>query len=145
MSGRSIARLNSGGSFGAAPLEQHIGLGKSAQIVSLEIIWPGDPDHPQKFTNLAVNQAIAVKQGVQEYTRIERHTVRLGGGRRAAVAPMKRSHLSSLCARCAATAAERHPATAIILKIDRAHRSFVGFLPGDSRLHGGDGDAVLCP
>jgi hypothetical protein len=82
---RSIYRtVCSGGSFGAAPLEQHIGLGKSAQIVSLEIIWPGDPDHSQKFTNLAVNQAIAIKQGVEEYTRIVRHAVRLGGGQRAA-------------------------------------------------------------
>jgi hypothetical protein len=75
--------VNSGGSFGSAPLEQHIGLGKSAQIISLEIVWPGDPDNPQKFTNLAVNQAIAIKQGVQEYTRIVRHTVRLGGAGRA--------------------------------------------------------------
>jgi hypothetical protein len=81
---RSIYRtVNSGGSFGSAPLEQHIGLGKSAQIISLEIVWPGDPDNPQKFTNLAVNQAIAIKQGVQEYTRIVRHTVRLGGAGRA--------------------------------------------------------------
>ena len=81
---RSIYRtVNSGGSFGSAPLEQHIGLGKSAQIVSLEIVWPGDPDNPQEFTNLAVNQAIAIKQGVQEYTRIVRHTVRLGGAGRA--------------------------------------------------------------
>jgi hypothetical protein len=76
--------VSSGGSFGASPLEQHIGLGKSAQIVSLEIIWPGDPDHPQKFTNLAVNQAIAIKQGVPEYSRIERRAVRLGGARRPA-------------------------------------------------------------
>jgi tetratricopeptide (TPR) repeat protein len=80
---RAVYRtVNSGGSFGASPLEQHIGLGKSAQIVSLEIIWPGDPDHPQKFTNLAVNQAIAIKQGAAEYSKIERHAVRLGGGKR---------------------------------------------------------------
>src|SRR5262245_59319237 len=39
---RSIYRLvGSGGSFGASPLEQHIGLGKSARIVDLEIWWPG--------------------------------------------------------------------------------------------------------
>ena len=80
---RSIYRtVSSGGSFGASPLEQHIGLGKSARVVSLEIIWPGDPDHPQKFTNLAVNQAIAIKEGSLEYTRIARHPVRLGGARR---------------------------------------------------------------
>ena len=39
---RSIYRsVGSGGSFGASPLEQHIGLGKSARIVDLEIWWPG--------------------------------------------------------------------------------------------------------
>ena len=39
---RSIYRtVGSGGSFGASPLQQHIGLGKSAQIVSIEILWPG--------------------------------------------------------------------------------------------------------
>ena len=38
---RSIHRtVGSGGSFGASPLEQHIGLGKSARIVELEIWWP---------------------------------------------------------------------------------------------------------
>jgi len=80
---RSVYRtVSSGGSFGASPLEQHIGLGKSAQIESLEIIWPGDPDHPQKFTNLPANQAIAIKQGAAEYSRIQRHAVRLGGGKR---------------------------------------------------------------
>jgi len=83
---RSVYRtVCSGGSFGASPLEQHIGLGKSAQIVSLEVVWPGDPDHPQKFTDLAVNQAIAIKQGVQEYTKIPRQAVRLGGARRVAL------------------------------------------------------------
>ena len=38
---RSIYRtVGSGGSFGASPLAQHIGLGKSARIVELEIWWP---------------------------------------------------------------------------------------------------------
>ena len=84
---RAVYRtVSSGGSFGASPLEQHIGLGKSAQIVSLEIIWPGDPGRPQKFANLGVNQAIAIKQGSAEYTKIPRRAVHLGGGKRT-VAP----------------------------------------------------------
>ena len=38
---RTIFRtVNSGGPFGASPLAQHIGLGKSAQILSVEISWP---------------------------------------------------------------------------------------------------------
>ncbi len=83
---RAVYRtVSSGGSFGASPLEQHIGLGKSAQIVTLEIIWPGDPEHPQKFTDLPVNQAIAIKQGAAEYRKIERHPVHLGGAQRTVV------------------------------------------------------------
>ncbi|HEX3744061.1 MAG TPA: FG-GAP-like repeat-containing protein [Bryobacteraceae bacterium] len=80
---RSVYRtVSSGGSFGASPLEQHIGLGEAAQIVSLEIVWPGDPDRPQRFTGVPVNQAIAIKQGATEFSPIERHAVRLGGGKR---------------------------------------------------------------
>ena len=38
---RTIHRtVGSGGSFGASPLAQHIGLGKAARIVDLEIWWP---------------------------------------------------------------------------------------------------------
>lgn len=77
---RAIYRtVSSGGSFGASPLEQHIGLGKSVRTVSLEIIWPGDPDHPQKFSGMAVNQPIAIKQGSSEYAKIERRAVHPGG------------------------------------------------------------------
>ena len=76
---RSIFRtVGSGGSFGASPLEQHIGLGKSAQIVSLEIRWPGS-ETPQRFGGLAKNQAIEIKEGAQDYKRIERRPVKLGG------------------------------------------------------------------
>jgi hypothetical protein len=40
-SSRSIYRVvSSGGSFGASPLEQHIGLGKADRIRALEIWWP---------------------------------------------------------------------------------------------------------
>jgi tetratricopeptide (TPR) repeat protein len=77
---RSIYRtVGSGGSFGASPLEQHIGLGKSAQIESLEITWPGSADKPQRFLNVSKNQAIAIKQSATEYTKLVRRPVRLGG------------------------------------------------------------------
>ena len=36
--------VNGGGSFGASPLEQHIGLGKVDRIARLEIEWPGEQD-----------------------------------------------------------------------------------------------------
>jgi tetratricopeptide (TPR) repeat protein len=75
---RSIYRtVGSGGSFGASPLEQHIGLGKSAQIVSLEIRWPGTAG-PQMFANVGKNQAIEITEGTPDYKKLDRHPYRLG-------------------------------------------------------------------
>jgi tetratricopeptide (TPR) repeat protein len=81
---RSIYRaVSSGGSFGASPLEQHIGLGKLAQIVSVEILWPGSSRTPQTFTNVGKNQFLEIKEFSTEYTKLERRPVRLGGAKRA--------------------------------------------------------------
>jgi hypothetical protein len=78
---RSIYRtVGSGGSFGGSPLEQHIGLGKSAQIDSLEIRWPGSADQPQRFLNLGKNQAIEIRQSSDDAIKVLlRRPVRLGG------------------------------------------------------------------
>ena len=38
--------VGSGGSFGASPLQQHIGLGAAARIVDVEIWWPASGDPP---------------------------------------------------------------------------------------------------
>ncbi len=76
---RAIWRTaGSGGSFGCSPLEQHVGLGRSAEILGLEIHWPGDPE-PQRFTGVAKNQAIEIKQFAREYRKIPRKPFRLGG------------------------------------------------------------------
>jgi hypothetical protein len=76
---RSIHRLvASGGSFGASPLEQHVGLGKSARIIELEIWWPGSNTR-QRITALAKNQAVEITELAESYTRLERRSVPLGG------------------------------------------------------------------
>jgi len=79
---RSIYRtVNSGGSFGASPLEQHIGLGKAAESVSIEILWPGSRT-PQTFSGVGKNQFLEIKEFATEYTKLERHSFRLGGAKR---------------------------------------------------------------
>ena len=81
---RSIYRaVSSGGSFGASPLEQHIGLGKAAQITNLEVWWPTSQTR-QTFENIAKNQFIEVKELAREYTRLDRKPFRLGGSKREA-------------------------------------------------------------
>ncbi len=76
---RSIYRtVSSGGSFGANPVEQHIGLGKSAKIVKLEIWWPTSNTR-QVFSDVGVNQFIEVKEFAKEFTILKRTPVHLGG------------------------------------------------------------------
>ena len=75
---RSVHRtVTSGGSFGASPLEQHIGLGKSARILNIEIWWPTS-NARQSFTNVAKDQFLEVKEFASNYTKLERKPVRLG-------------------------------------------------------------------
>jgi tetratricopeptide (TPR) repeat protein len=80
---RSIHRIvGSGGSFGASPLEQHIGLGKAARIVELEIWWPASNTR-QRVTGLGKNQSVEVSELTRSYIKIERRPITLGGRRKA--------------------------------------------------------------
>jgi tetratricopeptide (TPR) repeat protein len=79
---RSIYRtVGSGGSFGASPLQQHIGLGKNARIIDLEIWWPTS-NTQQHFSNVEKNQFLQIKEFTQDYAKLERHPYRLGGPQR---------------------------------------------------------------
>ena len=86
---RSIYRtVGSGGSFGASPLAQHIGLGKSARIVELEIWWPAS-DTRQTFTGVDKNQFLEIKEFAKNYQKLDRHAFSLGGTKRTAALPLK--------------------------------------------------------
>jgi len=79
---RSIYRtVGSGGSFGASPLEQHIGLGKAARILNIEVWWPTSNTR-QEFPNVAKNQFLEVKEFAPTYTKLERKSFRIGGANR---------------------------------------------------------------
>jgi hypothetical protein len=79
---RSIYRtVGSGGSFGASPLQQHIGLGKSAAAVNIEIWWPTSNTR-QNFTNVRVDQFLEIKEFSKEYSKLEKRPFRLGGSQR---------------------------------------------------------------
>ena len=78
---RSIYRtVNSGGSFGASPLQQHIGLGKAARIVDLEVFWPVSNTR-QRFANVAKNQVIEIRELDDRVTPLSRKPAPLGGSR----------------------------------------------------------------
>jgi tetratricopeptide (TPR) repeat protein len=86
---RSIYRMvGSGGSFGASPLAQHIGLGKAARIVQLEIWWPASNTR-QTFAGVGKNQFLEIKEFANDYKKLDRHRFRLGGARSTASPPPK--------------------------------------------------------
>ncbi len=67
---RSILRhVNSGGSFGANPLRQTIGLGKAKAIRQLEVFWPRT-GRTQIFRDVAFNQTIRITEGEDQYTQL---------------------------------------------------------------------------
>jgi tetratricopeptide (TPR) repeat protein len=79
---RKIVRtVGPGGSFGASPMEQHIGLGRSAQIQSVEIWWPASGTR-QTFANVPKNQFIEIRESAAVFSRLDRAAVRLGGRNR---------------------------------------------------------------
>jgi hypothetical protein len=78
---RSIYRtVNSGGSFGASPLQQHIGLGRAARITELEVFWPVSNTR-QRFADIAKNQVVEVRELDERVTPLARKPAPLGGSR----------------------------------------------------------------
>lgn len=65
---RTIYRdVNSGGSFGANPLMQHIGTGQATTIDEIAIQWPGIGTQ-QVFKQVPVDGLITIKQNSQTFT-----------------------------------------------------------------------------
>jgi hypothetical protein len=58
--------VSSGSSFGANPLEQHIGLGKADRVALLEIYWPTSGT-TQVFRDIAVNQGVVITEFATDY------------------------------------------------------------------------------
>jgi FG-GAP-like repeat/PPIC-type PPIASE domain/ASPIC and UnbV len=70
--------VGSGGSFGASPLRQHIGLGKSAKSVTVEIDWPTSKSH-QVFRKVPVNHFLEIREFDQSYTTLNLKSFHLAG------------------------------------------------------------------
>jgi len=67
---RSVYKwVNSGGSFGANPLRQQIGLGKAGRIEVLEIFWP-TTGRTQRFLNVPADQFIEITEGATAYRKL---------------------------------------------------------------------------
>ena len=66
--------VSSGGSFGASPLMQHIGIGNATRIDSVEVMWPASGTR-QEFKNVLPNQFIQIKEFDKVYEK--RHIPRI--------------------------------------------------------------------
>ena len=76
---REIDRtVGSGGSFGASPFLQHVGLGRSAVIEGLEVWWPATNTR-QSFHEVGKNQFIEIHELKNEVQPVHRPAFRYGG------------------------------------------------------------------
>ena len=109
--------VGSGGSFGASPLEQHIGLGKSARIVDVEIWWPASNTR-QHFADVAEEPVRWRSPKASDAGHeLERPRLPLGGR----TDPMTRAELG--CVRCTAVA------IALLLLAAAGRRRQTGTMP----------------
>ena len=68
---RTVHRtVSSGGSFGASPLQQHIGLATAGRV-DVEITWPVSRT-TQRFQNVARNRVLRVREGDDQYAEVDR-------------------------------------------------------------------------
>ena len=68
---RSVYReLNSGGSFGANPLLQHIGIGQATVVQQISIQWPGSKTN-QVFENIPANENISIQEGSRLLAKVK--------------------------------------------------------------------------
>ena len=75
---RSVYRhVNSGGSFGANPLRQTIGLGTASRIERLEVFWPAT-GITQTFVDPPLHRVIHIVEGEETYTTLALRTLTLG-------------------------------------------------------------------
>ena len=76
---RSIYKsVGSGGSFGANPLRQTIGLGDALRIEKLEVYWPST-GRTQLFPGVPMDTFIEVVEGKDRLTHLDLASYRLGG------------------------------------------------------------------
>lgn len=78
---RSVYRtVSSGGSFGANPLRQHLGLGRAEKIETLEVLWP-TTGKTQVFRDVPLDRYLEIVEGVEKPVIHVLEPVRLGGGK----------------------------------------------------------------
>ncbi len=68
---RMYRTVGPGGSFGASPLQQHVGLGRAAGPVDVDVWWPTSGTR-QHFAGIPKNQSIEIKEFDGAYRTLDR-------------------------------------------------------------------------
>jgi len=71
--------VTSGGSFGASPLVQHIGVGKARVVDTLEVSWPVSRTR-QTFRSVPVNRFLEIRELQEAYSFRDLQPFKLGAG-----------------------------------------------------------------
>ena len=69
-------QVDAGGSFGASPLQQHVGLGEGVRRADVEVWWPASGQW-QRLQDVAVNQVIEIEEGREGYRALARPALAL--------------------------------------------------------------------
>jgi hypothetical protein len=70
--------VGSGGSFGASPLRQEVGLGDAQRITWVEVLWP-TTGRTQRFGTLKPGHRYRIVEGAAEAKAVDRPGFRLAG------------------------------------------------------------------
>ena len=73
-----VRTVGSGGSFGASPLEQHIGLGRSATVENIEVWWPASNTR-QNFAHVRPDQFLEIREFDAAPRPLSRPSFQVGG------------------------------------------------------------------
>lgn len=78
---RTVYRtVNSGGSFGASPLRQHLGLGDAESIAAVRILWPGSTS-AETYENLGMNHGYQIVQGDKQPRMLDLPKIEFAAGK----------------------------------------------------------------
>ena len=72
--------VSSGGSFGASPLAQHVGLGRGARRVDIDVRWPASGTR-QSFMDVSKNSAVRIREMADRIEPLNRPPVPFGVSR----------------------------------------------------------------
>ena len=133
---RRIERVvTSGGSFGASPLAQRVGLGTATAVTELAITWPGSGTR-QLVRDLPLRTSIDVREGTPGFSRRDVRQARAGSGLTAAREGAGTASSRTRCMSTAASSMKAPPATTAARRLLSSRCSMTQPKPSEATISG---------